>query len=65
VRSGDTVPGGCRKRFAGEAGPGVAPRTGWLLLTHNLGSDTEAMIVNRTGKGTRTVWVSKSDYPTG
>lgn len=38
-------------------------RTGtiWLLLTHNLGSDTEEQILNGTSKGTRTVWVSKSD----
>ena len=32
----------------------------WLLLTHNLGSDTEAKIVAGTSKGTRTVWVTKS-----
>ena len=32
----------------------------WLLLTHNFGTDTEAKIVNGTGKGSRTVWVSKS-----
>lgn len=32
----------------------------WLLLTHNLGEDTEAEIVNRTSKGTRRVWVTKS-----
>jgi sialidase-1 len=33
----------------------------WLLLTHNLGRDSEAQIVNGTSKGTRTVWASKSD----
>jgi sialidase-1 len=33
----------------------------WLLLTHNLGQDTERQIVERTAKGTRTVWVSRSD----
>jgi Tol biopolymer transport system component len=33
----------------------------WLLMTHNLGRDTEAMIVNGTSKGTRTVWVTRSD----
>jgi sialidase-1 len=34
--------------------------TVWLLLTHNLGADTEAQIVNATSRGTRTVWVTKS-----
>ncbi|MGC8642239.1 MAG: exo-alpha-sialidase [Isosphaeraceae bacterium] len=32
----------------------------WLLLTHNLGTDTEGAIVNGTSKKTRTVWVTKS-----
>jgi len=32
----------------------------WLLLTHNLGVDREAQIVDGTSQGTRTVWVSKS-----
>ena len=32
----------------------------WLLLTHNLGSDTEAKIVDGTSKGSRTVWVTTS-----
>jgi sialidase-1 len=32
----------------------------WLLLTHNLGTDTEPQIVDGTSKGTRTVWVTKS-----
>jgi sialidase-1 len=32
----------------------------WLLMTHNLGEDSESEIRNRTSKGTRTVWVSKS-----
>jgi sialidase-1 len=47
----------------GNPCPVVDPKTGtiWLLLTHNLGSDTEAMIVNGTSQGTRTVWVSKSE----
>jgi sialidase-1 len=31
-----------------------------LLLTHNLGEDTEAEIVNGTSKGTRRVWVTRS-----
>jgi sialidase-1 len=37
-----------------------ATGTIWLLLTHNLGKDTEAKIVDGTGQGSRTVWVSKS-----
>jgi sialidase-1 len=37
-----------------------ATGTIWLLLTHNLGADTEAMIVDQKSKGTRTVWVTKS-----
>jgi sialidase-1 len=32
----------------------------WLLLTHNLGDDKESAIIDRTAKGSRTVWVSKS-----
>ena len=38
-------------------------RTGtiWLLLTHNRGDDHEKHIVEGTAKGTRTVWVAKSD----
>lgn len=35
--------------------------TVWLLLTHNLGEDTQKQIVQRTSKGTRTVWVAKSE----
>ena len=47
----------------GNPCPVVDARTGtvWLLLTHNLGSDTQTKIVNGTSKGTRTVWVTKSD----
>ncbi len=37
-----------------------ATGTVWLLLTHNLGSDTEALLVDGKSKGTRTVWVTKS-----
>lgn len=37
-----------------------ATGTVWLLLTHNLGTDTEARIVDGKSKGTRTVWVTKS-----
>jgi sialidase-1 len=32
----------------------------WLLLTHNLGVDREPQIIDRTSKGTRTVWVTSS-----
>jgi sialidase-1 len=35
--------------------------TVWLLLTHNPGGDTEKEIVAGTSKGTRTVWVTRSD----
>ena len=47
----------------GNPCPVVDSRTGtvWLLLTHNLGSDTEDRIVNGTSKGTRTAWVTRSD----
>lgn len=46
----------------GNPCPVVDPATGtiWLLLTHNLGADTEAKIVDRTSKASRTAWVSKS-----
>lgn len=47
---------------AGNPCPVVDRETGavWLLLTRNLGEDTEAEIKDRTAKGTREVWVSKS-----
>src|SRR5438105_3944969 len=47
----------------GNPCPVLGARTGtiWLLLTHNLGRDTEATIVTGKSKGTRTVWVSRSD----
>ena len=32
----------------------------WLLVTHNLGSDTEEAITRGTAKGTRTVWLTRS-----
>jgi sialidase-1 len=46
----------------GNPCPVVDRSTGtvWLLMTHNLGQDTEAAIVGGTAKGTRTVWVTKS-----
>jgi len=46
----------------GNPCPVVERSTGtiWLLLTHNLGRDTEAKIVDGTSDGSRTVWVSKS-----
>jgi sialidase-1 len=33
----------------------------WLLLTHNLGEDNEQEILRGTSRGTRTVWISRSD----
>jgi sialidase-1 len=46
----------------GNPCPVVDRTTGtiWLLLTHNLGSDTEAQIIAGKSKGRRTVWVSRS-----
>jgi sialidase-1 len=46
----------------GNPCPVVDQSTGtiWLLLTHNLGTDKEAQIVDGTSKGSRTVWISKS-----
>jgi sialidase-1 len=32
----------------------------WLLMTHNVGTDTEAQILDGKSKGTRTVWVTNS-----
>lgn len=47
----------------GNPCPVVDVRTGtvWLLMTHNLRTDTEAKIVAGTGTGSRTVWVTRSD----
>jgi sialidase-1 len=47
----------------GNPCPVVDQATGvvWLLLTHNLGEDSERKIIARSGRGTRTVWVSRSD----
>jgi sialidase-1 len=47
----------------GNPCPVVDTRTGtiWLLTTHNLGTDREQDIIAGTGKGTRSVWVLKSD----
>lgn len=46
----------------GNPCPVVERTTGtiWLLLTHNLGTDSEKAIVDATSRGSRTVWVSKS-----
>lgn len=46
----------------GNPCPVVDRTTGtiWLLLTHNLGRDSEHQIIERKSKGTRTVWVSQS-----
>lgn len=35
--------------------------TVWLLLTHNLGTDLERQIVSGESRGTRTVWVTRSE----
>lgn len=47
----------------GNPCPVVDRETGviWLLLTKNLGRDTERQILDGTSRGTRTVWVSKSE----
>jgi sialidase-1 len=47
----------------GNPCPVVDTKTGtvWLLMTHNRGLDTEALIVGGQSAGTRTVWVTKSD----
>jgi len=47
----------------GNPCPVVDRNTGivWLLMTHNLGSDTQSMIVGGTSKGSRTVWIAKSE----
>jgi len=46
----------------GNPCPVVDQKTGtiWLLMTHNLGEDSEGQIVARKSKGTRTVWVTHS-----
>jgi sialidase-1 len=51
------------KNTCGNPCPVVDAKTGtiWLLMTHNLGTDTQRMIEAGTSKGTRTVWVTKSD----
>ena len=47
----------------GNPCPVVDQRTGtiWLLATHNLGTDKESEIIPKKSKGTRTVWVLRSD----
>lgn len=47
----------------GNPCPVVDRKTGivWLLMTHNLGCDSERQIVEQTSKGTRTVWVGYSE----
>jgi sialidase-1 len=51
-----------RPHTVGNPCPVVDRETGtiWLLLTHNLGHDTEAQILAQTSEGTRTVWVTHS-----
>lgn len=47
----------------GNPCPVVDQQTGtiWLPMTKNIGSDRERDIVNGTGQGTRTVWMTSSD----
>ncbi len=47
----------------GNPCPVIDQSTGtiWLLMTHNLGTDHEGAIVKKTSKGTRTVWVCRSE----
>ena len=47
----------------GNPCPVIDQTTGsiWLLLTHNLGKDRERAIVQGASKGTRSVWVCKSE----
>ncbi len=47
----------------GNPCPVVDQKTGAisLLLTHNIGSDSQAMIEKGTSKGTRTVWLARSE----
>ena len=44
----------------GNPCPVVDHKTGtvWLLMTHNLGTDTEAQILDGKSKSTRTVWIT-------
>lgn len=46
----------------GNPCPVIDAKTGtvWLLMTHNLRTDTEAAIVSGKSKGSRTVWVTSS-----
>lgn len=46
----------------GNPCPVVDRQTGtiWLPMTHNLGIDHEPRIIDRTSRGTRTVWLCKS-----
>lgn len=46
----------------GNPCPVIEPTSGviWLLMTHNLGTDNQARILDGTSKGTRTVWVAQS-----
>jgi sialidase-1 len=46
----------------GNPCPVVEAKSGtiWLLMTHNLGSDTEAQIVAGKSTGSRTVWITHS-----
>jgi sialidase-1 len=51
------------KNTCGNPCPVIDARSGtiWLPLTHNLGADKEDAILSGTSRGTRTVWITKSD----
>ena len=51
-----------QENTCGNPCPVVDRTTGtvWLLLTHNLGTDREPQIIQRTSRDTRTVWITKS-----
>lgn len=50
------------KNTCGNPCPVVDQSTGtiWLLLTHNLGTDSESAIIESKSKGSRTCWVTHS-----
>ncbi|MBI9019157.1 MAG: exo-alpha-sialidase [Phycisphaerae bacterium] len=52
-----------QENVCGNPCPVVDKKTGtiWLLMTHNLGIDHESKIIASTSKGTRTIWIAKSD----
>ena len=52
-----------QKNTCGNPCPVIDAKTGtiWLPLTHNLGEDKEEAILSGASRGTRTVWITKSD----